>query len=388
MDDLKMLVQFAVTGRQKEIINACIKEGGQNAAARKLGLSTGTVSDSLKVVRRHAALRGYDPTNDAVHPVALGQALKGITTLYDSEGGIKHQYVKSDRVKGFELEIAGQIYTEMSKTVKRLAPRKAPTKVDTDLLNLYPMTDAHIGMMAWRKEGGRDWDLKIAEEVLIDAFMRMIERSDPAHKCVIGQLGDFLHFDGIIPVTPMSGHVLDVDGRYSKVVDVAIKVMRHTIDAALSKHKEVHVVIAEGNHDIASSVWLRKLVAALYENEPRLTVNASERPYYVYQHGKVMLAFHHGHLKNDSLLPGLFASTESKMWGETDYRYGHTGHKHSDMKLARSDTNGMLVTRHPILGAKDSYASRHGYDALSNVTATTYHKEYGEWGSITVVPKR
>ena len=33
-----------------------------------------------------------------------------------------------------------------------------------DNLTLYTLTDYHLGMMAWEDEGGRNWDLNIAEE--------------------------------------------------------------------------------------------------------------------------------------------------------------------------------------------------------------------------------
>jgi hypothetical protein len=56
----------------------------------------------------------------------------------------------------------------------------------------------------------------------------------------------------------------------------------------LAKHKNVHVILAEGNHDMASSVWLRTMFKALYENEPRITVDDSALPYYAHEFGNVM----------------------------------------------------------------------------------------------------
>ena len=48
--------------------------------------------------------------------------------------------------------------------------------------------------------------------------------------------------------------------------------------------------MAEGNHDPASSIWLRALFGALYENEPRVEVIDSPLPCYVHQHGQTMIA--------------------------------------------------------------------------------------------------
>lgn len=101
---------------------------------------------------------------------------------------------------------------------------------------------------------------------------------------------------------------------FSKVVATAIQLLRHIVDGALGKHENVVVVMAEGNHDISSSIWLPIMFKALYEHEPRLTVPDSQLPYYVYQHGATTLAFYHGHLKkNDQLL--LFAAQLPQVWG-------------------------------------------------------------------------
>src|SRR3546814_4664397 len=93
----------------------------------------------------------------------------------------------------------------------------------------------------------------------------------------------------------------------------------------------------------------------LYENDPRVTVDTSALPYYAHQHGKTMLAWHHGHLKKIEGLAGLFAAQFPKMWGDCDYRYGHAGHQHHRKVI---EQNGMMVTQHPTLAARDSHADR------------------------------
>jgi hypothetical protein len=153
---------------------------------------------------------------------------------------------------------------------------------------------------------------------------------------------------------------------------------------ALIRHEVVHVILAEGNHDIASSVWLRHMFKALYENEPRITVNDNELPYYVYQHGRVMLAFHHGHLSKNAALPLLFAAQFPAMWGETTKRYVHTGHRHhKDEK----EHPGVTVVQHPTLAARDAYAARGGWISEREATAMTYHSQFGLVARNTVTPE-
>jgi len=145
----------------------------------------------------------------------------------------------------------------------------------------------------------------------------------------------------------------------------------------------VVVLMAEGNHDISSSIWLRTMFNALYEKEPRVEVIDSEMPYYVYQHGLTMIAFHHGHLKKNDQLPLLFAAQFARVWGDTEKRYCHSGHRHH---VEEKEHSGMTVVQHPTLAARDAYASRGGWIAERQVSAITYHKRYGQVAKITITP--
>jgi len=124
--------------------------------------------------------------------------------------------------------------------------------------------------------------------------------------------------------------------------------------------------------------------SALYENEPRLTVNDSETPFYVYQHGETMLAFHHGHMKKNDQLPILFAAQFPKVWGNTTRRYAHTGHRHH---VEEREHSGMTVIQHPTLAARDAYAARGGWISDRAATAITYHERFGQVGRSTVNPE-
>ena len=212
----------------------------------------------------------------------------------------------------------------------------------------------------------------------------LVDGSPRSRAAIVNIQGDFLHYDGLVAVTPLHGHPLDADSRFGKVVDVAIRLIRHLVAQALGKHDEVTLLIAEGNHDIASSVWLRKLFSALYENEPRVTVHDSELPYYAIQWGKVMLGFHHGHLSKNAQLPALFAAQFRQMWGQCDKVAIHTGHRHHrEIK----EHPGAEVIQHPTLAARDAYAARGGWWSERKITAITYAKDFGEVASNTVTPE-
>ena len=374
------------TPKQAEAIDAVLKHGTARAAAKALGITQSNVSEKIKLARKKAARNGYAPEHDMTRPVPDGFITKGVSTYYDRDGKAAGQWVKSSIDQDRQRELLEQWVESVSADIPRLKPLPAPeVKLNDRLLNMHVITDYHFGMLAWHREGGANWDLAIAEQMLIKAFRHMIQTSPPAESCVIAQLGDFLHFDGLLPVTPASGHVLDADGRFPKIVDVAVRASRAIIDLALQKYKHVHLVWAEGNHDTAGSSKDRVWLAALYENEPRLTIDQSAKPYYVHQFGKTMLGFHHGHLAKPSQLPGIFAAEFAPIWGATEYRYAHCGHLHHKHELR--DYPGMTVDQHRTLAAKDAYSSRHGYASPRSADTITYHCEFGQCWSSTTSPE-
>jgi hypothetical protein len=320
--------------------------------------------------------------------VPEGFRVKGVSTFYDKDGKPRNQWVKSQVDQDAQDAIFREACAAMAESLPRVRPTPMPADTRNDLCNLYTFTDYHLGMLAWGKEtGGADWDLKIAERTLVAAFAHMIDAAPRAGTAFIAQLGDFLHSDGsggMLPITPSHGNILDQDGRFSKIVGVAIRVLRRIVDFALERHEKVVVLMAEGNHDISSSVWLRAMFRVLYENEPRVTVIDSESPYYAYQHGTNMLGFHHGHLSKKENLPLFFAARFPVMWGTTTKRVIHTGHQHHKDEKEHC---GVTVVQHPTLAASDAHSARHAYMSERSAKAITYHAEFGEVARNTVVPE-
>jgi hypothetical protein len=374
------------TVRQLEYIKALEKFGSSIKAAKHLGVSKTAITDSMSALKKKAAKFGYAPEYDLTHPVAPGQMLKGASTLY-KDGKPVIQWVKTSADQEQMEAIMRAGFDAMATDLPREKPVPMPKDVSKKLANLYTLTDTHIGALCWEKENldpNGNWDLKIAERVLTDCFRQMVESTPSAGTGIVAQLGDFLHQDGLLPVTPLHAHVLDSDGRFPKIIEAAVRILRRVIAMALAKHKKVILLIAEGNHDMSSSVWLRTMFKALYENEPRLEVIDSVLPYYVYQHGSTMLAWHHGHLSKNDQLPILFASQFPLIWGSTTRRYAHCGHRHH---VEIKEHSGMTVNQHSTLAARDAYASRGGWMSERQATAYTYHSERGQVGSVTVTPE-
>lgn len=372
------------TPSQLRFLDAIEAHSTYAAAGRHLGVAQETISRSMTSLRAAAAIKGFSPTHDMVHPVPDAFVAKGVSTYYNKDGKPSGQWVKSklDDQKSKAIIQAG--FMAMADDLPRIGRTECAAPTLDTLCNVYTMTDCHMGMLAWHKEGGHDWDIAIAERVLTGCFEHMVSAAPAAGTGIVAQLGDFLHSDGLLPVTPSAGNILDQDGRFSKIVQTSIRVLRRMVDFALDRHEKVVVLMAEGNHDLASSIWLRAMFKALYEREPRVTVIDSETPYYVYQHGETMLAWHHGHLHKLPALPLLFAAQFPKVWGDTSSRYCHTGHQHH---TSEKEYSGMTVHQHPTLAARDAYASRHGWQAARQVTSITYHNKFGQVARNTVTPE-
>lgn len=259
----------------------------------------------------------------------------------------------------------------------------APTHANGDLLNQYTVTDNHFGMLAHREETGSDYDLKIAEELFLDWFSGAVQCAPDAHTALLAQLGDLMHHDSLESVTPAHKHVLDADSRLHKVVRAVIRSLRRVIDMLLVKHPRVHVIMASGNHDPASSVWIRELLATVYENEPRITVDRSPSLYYAYEWGKTGLYYHHMHKRGVKDLDRVFAGMFREMYGRCAFNYGHGGHLHSDAVVS---TQLMHIERHETLAAPDAYAAGGGWLSGRSAKVITYHREHGEVARLTLRP--
>lgn len=358
-----------------------LKEGGSGrGAARLLGVS------QSGVVRKMNALvsRGWSPQHGWTKTVPEGYRVKGVSSLYGADGALKAQWVKSQidpEAMRAAMEAALQA---MGESIPREKPVEAPAQTVAGLLNCYVVTDYHLGMLSWHEETGADWDVKIAEDMLVRWFTSAIDRAPSAHTAVLAQLGDFLHWDGLDAVTPASKHLLDADGRFPKLVRVAIRALRRVIRLLLAKHERVHIIMAEGNHDPASSIWLREWFAVLLEDDPRCTVDLSPDPYYCVEWGQTALFFHHGHKRKPSNIDAVFVAKFREVFGRTKHAYAHMGHMHH---VDQRETNLMVVEQHQTLASPDAYAARGGWSSGRSAQVITYGKRSGEVGRARVTPE-
>ena len=221
--------------------------------ARKYGISDRVI----RIRKAKLAKKGVGHGRDVSHLVPDGYKIKGTSSLVDEFGNTKLQWVKTDTDAERQVELMKAVIEGMKSEITPVAPVKATrAKRDDKLLNLYTVSDFHLGMLAWADESGDDWDMKIAEDLFSRWFDAAFQKAPDAGTGVINLLGDFAHFYILDAVTPESRHVLDADTRYQKLVRYMIRMVRRVVDMALVKHKNVRLLIVQGNHDPVGSVWL------------------------------------------------------------------------------------------------------------------------------------
>lgn len=372
MIDYEQYRSFASVG-QLEKLDALRKHGTVRAAAAAIGVSERNFYRSLKNLRGTAAERGYSPENDQIHTIPENQSLGGVSTLYNEDGQVKMQWVKSKAKKD-------QAIQEMIDSIelKPLPKISQPKNKQRKLCALYTITDFHIGMYAWAKECGEEWNTEIAGETYLHAMKEMTDHAKEAEEAILNIQGDFLHYDSMDSVTPMNRHLLDSDTRFPKMAELSMDLILWSCELLLKTHKRVRVVMAQGNHDLVSMIWLRKIVKNAYKKNPRLILNDSESEYYAELFGKTFIGIHHGHRIKRDKLPHMFSCDHftREMWGQAAYSHIHCGHYHHQVES--NEVGGAVVTQHPTLAPRDAYAVKHGYMSRSRAFLYIYDDQGDE----------
>jgi hypothetical protein len=399
-DDLK----HHATDRQWEFYQAYVEHGGLNSAAKALGLNRATVQGALKLMMVRAARAGYTQLSRPLETFA-------VSTLTGPDGEQRAEWDKKRRPgmdpdDAFELpdpkvttklstftngqgEVIGQwrsekpeliaqrkLWEEFGRALAENVPAREvvppPRQVlYGDLLAVYPVGDQHHGMAAWANECGKDWDLKISDNMLREASTHLIAQAPPCVTCLIPFLGDFFHYDSFKPVTPAHGNLLDADSRFPKMIDTGWLMVENLIEAALERHQNVHVIWETGNHDEATAAATRTFLGRLYRNNPRVTIDMSHQYWHYYEFGKVMLWTNHGDKCKPIKQTAVVAAEQPEMWGRTTYRMGMLGHEHHE---ERRNYPGAFVETFAVLPPEDAYAARGGYRAMQQMHALVFHR--------------
>lgn len=375
------LLEYA-TPKQAEYLRAAWEHGSERKAALALGLHYSTINSAIRSVKKKAAARGYSPNHDMQHTVPDGFHVRGVSTLY-SDGEVRAQWVKSTRSDEALEEIKEGILEGLKAEIPRLPKSTAKPPVNADLMTCYVIGDHHLGLYTWEREAGADHDLDKGAALLCGAINYLADAAPPS-EAALYVMGDFTHADSLEPLTPANKNVLDVDSRFAKVAEVAVSVLRRSIDKILSRHSALHIKVIPGNHDPTTSIWLRVALALAYEREPRVVVDDSPRAYQYHHWGRNLVMLHHGHGAKPNDLPMILAADCPEEWGQSTHRFIWTAHIHNRQS---ADHPGVQWESFRVLPPGDAWHDGKGYRAKREMKAIILHKKHGEHSRLTVNPE-
>lgn len=373
-DELRKLREFA-TPREKDVLAHLAASGSCASAGRALGMTRQGASDLMRRLVRRAATRGHSPAHDMTHLVPDGYHVKGTSTYYDKEGKPRGQWVKSQKDRDDQLKALAEAVTVLAEPFKRVrAPIPRADKHDKDLLCVYPMGDPHLGMFAWARETGQNFDLRTASRNLLAATEHLVNLAPPAKEGLLINLGDFFHRDNNSGVTSRGKNPLDGDSRWAKVLEVGVRTMRHAIDCALTKHEKVTVINEIGNHDDHSAIMLSLCLREAYEREPRVTIDTSPAKFHWFKFGNTLIGVTHGDTVKPADLPGIMATDCRKDWGRTEHHHWYTGHVHHD---GLKEYPGCIVEHMRTLAPADAWHRGQGYRSGQDMKCDVFHRRWG-----------
>jgi len=361
--DYRCLLPLCETDSQRKKIEAVIECGSCRAAAQKLGINKNSIQPLIHRLR-----------NRYLQSPEAALAVKGTSTLYDAEGNMKLQWVKTSK-ESREFEELRKITREMAQEdVKPVKAARKPINRDDDILSVYPLGDPHIGMYAWHAETGEDFDCDKAEELYADAIAALTHDAT-AKQALIINVGDFFHADNTLNQTMRSKHALDVDSRYARVLRVGMRIMKRLIDTCLAKHETVKVINAIGNHDDHSAIYLAEVLHAFYSSSDRVEIETRPAKFHYHQFGKVLLGVTHGDTVKPAALGPIMTRDCIDSISDTRFRVWHTGHIHHD---SIKDYTDCVVESHRTLTPSDAWAVGQGYRSWRSMKRIDYHTEAGE----------
>lgn len=224
--------------------------------------------------------------------------------------------------------------------------------------------DHHFGKLAWGRETGENYDLKIAEQIYANAAHELIEksRSFNIEKIILPIGQDFFHIDGPLNTTT-AGTPQDVDGRLAKIFSTGQRALINLVDLLMGI-APIHILWIPGNHDWYTSWYLIKVLEAHYRHTRSVTVDASEMPRKCIEYGVNLLGYTHGCDEKHASLPAIMAGQWPQEWARTKHREWKLGHYHKVKEThynAAETIDGVLVRILPSLTGTDSWHYRKGY---------------------------
>lgn len=367
------------TPHQAKVLKAMDELGNQRKAADRVGCHKKGIYKALRSVQRKAASQGHLPTLGMSKPIPEPLRAKGVSALYNADGTLRSFWLlaRTDQQAFVEM-----IKEEINEALENIPPivdlPAAPLDYDSDIIPWIQIGDAHLGMLAYDKEVGDNFDVDICVRDLTAAFSIFIDELPACERLVINDLGDFTHYENAKAKTEASGHDLDADGRFPRMIKAYRRLMIWMVKKALSKARHVDVIINQGNHSRTNDWWMAELLRAVFESEKRVHILDNESVFIPYRMGNTLVMVHHSDQCKPEKLADVMTTDFKRDYGETTFHYVDIGHIHH--RMVAKEHPGIMVESWNQLAGSDKYAHDHGWRSRRCLSMVLRSKKYGEVG--------
>jgi hypothetical protein len=277
-------------------------------------------------------------------------------------------------------------FEDFVKAIKKIAPTstrkfKRPTKKDEKLL-IIDLADIHINKLALAEESGRDYNIAIAEERVMQGVTKLLE--DTAHNKIdliyLVAGNDALHTDDPMAHATTRGTPQDTQTRWWDAFRKA-KTLYINVINKLAKVAPVNYIFCSSNHDYLTGFFLAECLEAYFSKNERVIFDISPGVRTYKEYGKNLLCFEHGDkIKRIEKAHDLMASNVPEMWGRTKYRYIYLHHIHHKERAVYMTKDAIGVTfeslRTPCTA--DAWHAAHGYTNMPALECFMHDKNNGQ----------
>lgn len=353
----------------QQVIDAIKEHGSKRAAAQALGIARASLQARMRKLESH-----FDPSGREMKNPVFSRT----TVHLNSKGEVVQEWPRYRS----EVEDMKAILDGMKSELPKFTPTKFKNpKADKDIIPFFNIGDAHLGALASESEVLMDNDISITEREMMAAMVKLINDAPQTERCVINDLGDATHYQDN-KAESESGHRLDYDTRYYKMMRAYVRIMRSLIEYALTKYRNVDLIINQGNHSRSNDIAMREFMAEFYRDEKRLNILPNANVHIPYRMGNAFIVTHHGDKTRGRKLADVMAHDYAHDFGEARYKYAWSGHVHHSG--VRKDENGVISESFGTMSRGDKYAHDGGWRNRKCMTCVYMSKTYGERGRDSV----
>lgn len=333
------------------------------------------------VVRFFERQREADRKWRAPVDVPDGMVAPLTTVQYNSEGEVVNEWRRLTPAQQSLFDLADKLAKRVSGKGKINRSAAIVRNAKADLLQETVIADPHLGMYAWPDEtGSHSYDIKRATETVRAAVDHACGQATPGTHVIVFN-GDIMHGDSRSNKTEMSGNILDMDSRWSKILEHSEECMVSSVELAAQKAGKVIVVVNPGNHDWHTAHALGRILSAYWRNSKAVTVMNNARPRKTLVWGNTLLGWAHGDRVKPADWPKVIAAEFPGDWGKTKYRYLHLGHVHHSRVCGPTlvdEQSGLTVEFLRSLCPIDAWHAESGYVGQQHGCDTfLYSKKWG-----------